>query len=310
MLSINPFALPYLAYKNKVNLPNSPGIYYVLNRSKREIVYIGRAKNIRNRWKKHHRDWDVGIYDDGRITIAWEIYPENHLKELETKRIQEFKPIINWKDMEDSDRYLYHGDEWQNSPGFYRYIMSNLSKETTATISERDLNYLRNKPRLLEVVDYQHSITFQRIYRYKYLEEYCLFYYPVNADKNSVFAAHANQIYEVINDELRAVMQYAAPSWTFNCPYLLEEDAIITLGLILGHLIDAGIKATNEVFPIQDFRTCFLKEIYEPSTKTCFLWMLRPFSQRLAKRKWETICISTLADLDEGFLPIPEHDHV
>lgn len=313
MLSINPFALPYIAYKNKANLPNSSGIYYVLNRHKREIVYIGRAKNIRNRWKSHHRDWDVGllecIHNDGRITIAWEIYPENYLKELETKRIQEFKPIVNWKGIEDSDRYLYQGDEWQNSPGYYRYIMSNLSKEATATISERELNYWRKKPRLLEAIDYQHSITRQTIYRYKYLENYCLFYYPVNADTHSAFADNTNEMYEIINDDLRVVMQYAAPSWAFNCPHLSEEDAIIPLSLILGHLIDAGIKATNEVLPIQDYRTCFLKEIYQPSTKTCFLWMLRPFAQRLATRKWEDICTSTLADLDEGFLPIPEDHH-
>lgn len=311
MLSINPFALPYITYKDKANLPSSSGIYYVLNRYKREIVYIGRAKNIRNRWKKHHRDWDIGvlesIYTDGRITIAWEIYPENYLKEFEIKRIREFKPIINWKDIEDSDRYLYQGDEWQNSPGYYRYITSDLSKEATAGISERELNYLKNKPYLLEAVDYQHSITGQTIYRYKYLEQYCLFYYPGNAHIDSTFDVQASQIYAVINDELRTVMQYAAPAWTSNCPYLSEKKAIITLGLILGHLIDAGIKATNEVFPIQDFRTCFLKDIYQPSTKTFFLWMLRPFSQRLANRKWEDICTSTLADLDEGFLPIPEH---
>jgi GIY-YIG catalytic domain len=174
MLSINPFALPYIAYKDKANLPNSSGIYYVLNRSKREIVYIGRARNIRNRWRNHHRDWDVGILEsihaDGRITIAWEIYPENHLKELETKRIWEFKPVINWKNIEDSDLYLYQGDEWQNSPSYCRYIGSNLSKEATATISERELTYWKNKPRLLEAVDYQHSVTCQTIYRYKYLE--------------------------------------------------------------------------------------------------------------------------------------------
>ncbi len=113
-----------------------------------------------------------------------------------------------------------------------------------------------------------------------------------------------------MNDDLRAVMQYATPSYTFNCPCLLEKNLINALSLILGHLIDAGIKATNEEFPIQDFRTCFLKEIHDPQIKTCFLWMLRPFFQRLAKRKWESIYISTLADLDEGFLPIPEHDPV
>lgn len=287
MLSINPFALPYTAYKDKANLPNSSGIYYVLNRYKREIIYIGRAKNIRNRWINHHRDWDIGILEsihaDGRITIAWEIYPENYLQEFETKRIQEFKPVINWKSIEDSDRYLYQGDEWRNSPGYYRYIMSDLCEETAASFAKRDLNYLRNKPLLLEAINYQHSITCQTIYRYKYLEKYCLFYYPVNAHKHSAFAVHANQIYEVINDELQAVMQYAAPSWAFNCPRLSEEDAITTLGLILGHLIDAGIKATNEVLAIQDYRTCFLKDIHQPSIKTCFLWMLRPFSQRLGR---------------------------
>ncbi len=158
MLSINPFALPYILYKDKANLPNSSGIYYVLNRYKREIVYIGRAKNIRSRWKNHHRAWDVGIlesiYNDGRITIAWEIYAENYLKELENRRIQELKPIINWKNLEDSDQYLYREHGWQNSPGYYRYIMSNLPEETAATFSEGDLNYLRNKPRLLEAVDY------------------------------------------------------------------------------------------------------------------------------------------------------------
>jgi hypothetical protein len=126
MLSINPFALPYITYKDKANLPNSPGIYYVLNRCKREIVYIGRAKSIRNRWRNHHRAWDVGIlesvHDDGRISIAWEIYPENYLQEFELERIREFKPVINWKNIEDSERYLYCSSEWQNSPGYYRYM--------------------------------------------------------------------------------------------------------------------------------------------------------------------------------------------
>lgn len=103
-------------------------------------------------------------------------------------------------------------------------------------------------------------------------------------------------------------MQYSAPYWTFNCSYSSERKAIITLSTILGHLIDAGIKATGEVFPIQDFRTCLLKEIYEPSTKTCFLWMLRPSFQRVAKRKWQTICLLTLNTLDSGFYPILEND--
>jgi hypothetical protein len=184
--------------------------------------------------------------------------------------------------------------------------MSDLAKETTTSFSERDLTYLRIKLLLLEAVDYQHPITCQAIYRYKYLEQYCLFYYPINAHKDSTLVVKANQIYEVINDNLRAVMQYAEPSWAFNYPYLSEEDTITPLSLILGHLIDAGIKATNEVLPIQDYRTCFLKEIYQPSTRTCFLWLLQPSAQKLAMNKWQDICVSALADLNKGFLPIPE----
>ena len=314
MLSINPFTLPYVTYRNKAKLPDSSGVYYVLNRYKHEIIYIGRAKNIKNRWQSHHRNWDIeileSIWDDDRIIIAWENWVENHLKELETRRIQQLKPILNWKDEASSDLYLYGKNDWENSPSYWRKFMSSLLKGTTATYSKQQLNYWKSKPCLLEAIDYQHSVTRQTIYRYKYLEQYCLFYYPVNVDKDPIFADNANRIYEVINDDLRAVMQYSAPSVTFDCSYLSEQKAIVTLDTILGHLIDAGIKATDEVFSIQDFRTCFLREIYEPSTKTCFLWMLRPSFQRLAKRKWETICSLTLDALEEGLFPIPEHNYI
>jgi excinuclease UvrABC nuclease subunit len=96
---INPFRFNHLSYREKYLLPEESGIYYVLNLKTHNILYIGRAKNIRNRWTSHHREVDVSClvkaFGDYFIRIAWEPRPAQELGKAESRRIKMFNPPFN-----------------------------------------------------------------------------------------------------------------------------------------------------------------------------------------------------------------------
>src|SRR5690349_19308177 len=48
-------ALPSLAFRHRQFLPDVPVIYFVLDDSVPELLYVGRTNNLEKRWKDHHR---------------------------------------------------------------------------------------------------------------------------------------------------------------------------------------------------------------------------------------------------------------
>jgi hypothetical protein len=46
--------LPYVEFLKKERLPESAGIYFVID-GERKIWYVGKAQNLKARWKGHHR---------------------------------------------------------------------------------------------------------------------------------------------------------------------------------------------------------------------------------------------------------------
>ena len=102
----DPFLFYRVAYKDKHLLPEQSGIYYVLNLQTRNVLYIGKAQNIRQRWCKHHRNEDVWLiaddFEDGVICIAFELRPLQGLEKAESRRIKALQPLLNNKSPEDS----------------------------------------------------------------------------------------------------------------------------------------------------------------------------------------------------------------
>ncbi|MEG4327907.1 GIY-YIG nuclease family protein [Microcoleus sp. herbarium5] len=80
----------FLTQKEK--LPTCPAVYFVFS-SKKELLYIGRANNLRNRWQNHHRFNQINHLG---ARIAWmEVRSESELVEIERNLIYAFKPLLN-----------------------------------------------------------------------------------------------------------------------------------------------------------------------------------------------------------------------
>lgn len=94
-MNIISFNSLFLTQKEK--LPACPAVYFVLSNQK-EILYIGRANNLRNRWQNHHRFAQVNRLD---TRIAWmEVADEGELPEIERNLISAFKPLLNGTSVE------------------------------------------------------------------------------------------------------------------------------------------------------------------------------------------------------------------
>lgn len=102
----DPFLFNRVIYKDKHLLPQKSGIYYVLNLQTHNFLYIGKAHNIRGRWRNHHRDEDVWSiadeFENGVICIAWELHAVPGLEIAESRRIKALQPLLNNKSPEDS----------------------------------------------------------------------------------------------------------------------------------------------------------------------------------------------------------------
>jgi hypothetical protein len=93
--SINLESLPWLPLEARTNLPELPGIYFVLDGYKTPL-YIGRSANIRQRWNTHHRLNDIKNLPD--IAIAWlEVSEPSLLDSVEQALIDWFDPPLNGK---------------------------------------------------------------------------------------------------------------------------------------------------------------------------------------------------------------------
>ena len=84
--------LPSIKLVDRDNLPECSGIYFVS--SSGEILYIGKAINVRNRWKAHHRYMQVSAnYAD--VCILWMEVDRALLDDIEIACIKHFRPILN-----------------------------------------------------------------------------------------------------------------------------------------------------------------------------------------------------------------------
>jgi len=89
---MNIINLDSLLLTKKVNLPSCPAVYFVLSQQK-EILYIGRADNLRNRWQNHHRFAQVNR--SGTQIVWMEVADKSELPEIERNLISVFKPLLN-----------------------------------------------------------------------------------------------------------------------------------------------------------------------------------------------------------------------
>ncbi len=89
---INPFLLSSLPMRDKDELPEEAGIYFVIDESK--IYYIGMSKNLQDRWYSHHRQ---DAFDKvPNLSIAYiNSLPVNYLISIEKTLIQHFTPKLN-----------------------------------------------------------------------------------------------------------------------------------------------------------------------------------------------------------------------
>lgn len=87
--------LPSASLHDRDSLPNRPGIYYAIAAGK--IFYIGRAKNLRSRWRDdHHKLAKLQAIDrQSRVTLAYWVRPLWRLNHDEAVEILRFKPLLN-----------------------------------------------------------------------------------------------------------------------------------------------------------------------------------------------------------------------
>lgn len=88
--------LPSIAINSRENLPEKSGIYYVVD-EKYVIWYIGKAKNLRNRWvgDSHHRIYQLQKQRKKQFTIHYELVSESMLDTIEVQRIEHYNPQLN-----------------------------------------------------------------------------------------------------------------------------------------------------------------------------------------------------------------------
>ena len=304
MTPIDPFALTCVNYQNRDALPGAPGIYYVLNLSKYEILYIGQSKNIQARWNGHHRDWEIGMFQamyESSIVIAWELCAQSQLNEFEKRRIKEFKPILNGKNSDDTESILFGKEGLEDLPAYYRYLVSNPSQELIGHVGERTFNYLKAKAKLIEVFNYRHLSSRQLVPHYRFFEEECLMHVAINFDNDSIFSKLTNEFHELANNDVRIILDYSKCSekpWKFESLGWSENKVVLAIAFLFSQFVEAGIKAINAIMPVKDPYQLVLEQGKDPSVKATFLSILRPIYRKAAKGHWEKIVLISDVEFD------------
>lgn len=90
---IDPHQLPSTPLAKRAKLPEIPGIYFAIDRAE-NIQYIGRSRNINQRWISHHRTNELKEMRGVRIAYM-KIVDVESLPEIETALIQHFEPLLN-----------------------------------------------------------------------------------------------------------------------------------------------------------------------------------------------------------------------
>ena len=88
---IDPFSLPSVLLQNRAYLPNTGGVYFVIEKAL--ILYIGQTSNLQKRWRTHHRLPQLNGKKE--VLISWLECRENERFELERDLIRLHSPLLN-----------------------------------------------------------------------------------------------------------------------------------------------------------------------------------------------------------------------
>jgi hypothetical protein len=89
---IDPFMLPRVALDDKITLPSSPGIYFVIDGAR--LLYVGKSKDLKGRWRGHHRHKQIDAIADCPEIAFLEVAGESLLW-VERDLINRFRPLLN-----------------------------------------------------------------------------------------------------------------------------------------------------------------------------------------------------------------------
>lgn len=84
--------LPSVALDEKAKLPETPSIYFAVD-SQGVVQYIGQSVNPQQRWKQHHRQYQLDSCES--VRIAYLDCPKDLLDEVESALINHFCPVLN-----------------------------------------------------------------------------------------------------------------------------------------------------------------------------------------------------------------------
>lgn len=86
--------LPNLRLSERQRLPECSAIYFAIARD--QVLYIGLATNLRNRWQNHHRLSQLeAINKRCEVKLFWLSCAQNQLNELERQYIEYYCPTLN-----------------------------------------------------------------------------------------------------------------------------------------------------------------------------------------------------------------------
>lgn len=87
-----PTDLEFVPLSKKRQLPSVSAVYFCLG-SGDKVLYIGKATNIKERWKNHHRHKQLKQIED--VRIFWMETPPDLLDDVERASIKWFNPDLN-----------------------------------------------------------------------------------------------------------------------------------------------------------------------------------------------------------------------
>lgn len=98
--SIDPLQLPSVSLSDRKQLPIYTAIYFAIDAHNR-VLYVGKAKNLLERWKNHHRLYKLEEIDkESSVRLAWQVWNEEDLDEAERSLIIKFQPLLNNTEVE------------------------------------------------------------------------------------------------------------------------------------------------------------------------------------------------------------------
>ncbi|HHP7242599.1 MAG TPA: exonuclease domain-containing protein [Cyclobacteriaceae bacterium] len=142
---------PNLDRKDYDNLPEETGVYYFIN-GKGEVIYIGKAKNIKSRINAHFRDFDKSRrksdFRNQIHNIGYELCGNELIALLkESHEIKQHWPIFNRAQRKSDNCWGIY--EYFDNSGFQRLVVNRITADNPALISFKSHNeawtYLNEK---------------------------------------------------------------------------------------------------------------------------------------------------------------------